>query len=99
MSTLLRHHCKVQVVTRCSQTCFILLQGQAGTVKANAFGTPAERMAYFQQAAKQEKAAEPAQPAKPAQPAPKPAAAPAPAQKDKENDNQNKPIEKIARRR
>ena len=85
---------------RCTKfQCSILLQGQAGVVKANAFGSPAERMAYFQQAAQQEKAPEPAQPAKAAQPAPKPAAAPAPAQKNKENDNQNKPIEKIPRRR
>lgn len=58
-------------------------------------------MAYFQQASQQEKPPEPAKPAKPAQPAPKTAPAPAsaPAQQNKENDNQNKPIEKIPRRR
>ncbi|XP_028390963.1 smoothelin-like protein 2 isoform X2 [Dendronephthya gigantea] len=75
--------------------------GKAGAVKPNAFGSPAERMAYFQQAAQQDKPAEPAKPAKPAQPAPKPAAKPpaaSPVQQNKENDNQNKPIEKIPRR-
>ena len=77
-----------------------MFQAQTGVVKPNAFGSPAERMAYFQQAAQQEKPPEPAKPAKPAQPAPKPAPAPAPAQQqNKENDNQHKPIEKIPRRR
>ena len=80
-------------------------------MKASPFGTPAERLAYFKQAAEQEKAKNEEKPAPPptaAKPAPKPAPAPVatppPPQKQQKKENvtdnsENKPIQKIARRR
>lgn len=68
---------------------------QGKSIKPNVSGSPAERMAFFQQAAQKEKIVEPKQPVKPAtvNPAGK-------TEQNKENNTQNAPcVEKVPRRR